>query len=681
MARLRKKRKKQNKGIIKTSVLKIIALLVIIGLNWIGLSAISETSAFFFNTKDSSANTFTAATLDFSLTGSDFSPSSLNPGESATRNIIIQKDGSLGFQYKINYEKVSGNLCDYLDLTAGAYSGLLKDFTDQGPFTFSGIPSWNFVVSLPLGVSDDLQGEVCDFNFVFNAWQDNLTYLSGGFTDTEKLGSIIKAGYWNPPIVLNEFLPNAGEYPEFVEIYNKTASPINLNGFYIKANDNIIPIDTTTTHDYSGGSTTIPANGWLVVTAGGDLINNSFGTIALYNGNNVLVDSYTYGSSDHNINNTPGWTNNLVGYWPFDGGFEDKSGTGNNGINYGATSVDGKINQALSFDGTNDYVEIADSATLKPTSITLEMWVKANSPGSYKYIASKFYNSDHASYAFYTASSGGLRFYIGHAGGYILSPDAGTGIWDNNWHHVVGTYDGSKVRLYVDGVEKGTGTLTTVGITYNTNKFYVGSYGNGFYFNGIIDEAKIYDRALSADEALKHYNDVDFSGAVPLDKSYARIPDGVGDWIDPMPTPGRANILEGEQEPIANLQSENPSVFPSFSEILGSTVSAITEFISGGEEATTTPEEMPIIEETATTTEATTTPEIITVPETATTTPEITPDPEIIPVAVEETLAEESVIEEISPAIKENPPVIEPVPTQEESTPPPADPPAPAPTE
>ena len=67
------------------------------------------------------------------------------------------------------------------------------------------------------------------------------------------------------------------------------------------------------------------------------------------------------------------------------------------------------------------------------------------------------------------------------------------------------------------------------------------------YFNGFIDEVKIYNRALSADEISRHYNDVfNPSGLVPVDKSHARIPDGAKHWVDPFPTPGGPNILESE---------------------------------------------------------------------------------------------------------------------------------------
>jgi len=199
----------------------------------------------------------------------------------------------------------------------------------------------------------------------------------------------------------------------------------------------------------------------------------------------------------------------LIGWWKFDEGTGDvaydSSGYGNDGTIYGATWVAGKIGGALSFDG-DDYVEIPDDDSLKPELVTLEALVKSDgSPGRYKYIAGKKYAGGWGSYHLYTGNTGGLRFYIGHSGGYITSPDAGTGIWDGNWHHIVGTYNGCVVKLYVDGNEISGGTETTEDIDYNSENFYIGSYGTGYYFSGLIDEVKVYNRPLSETEILEHY--------------------------------------------------------------------------------------------------------------------------------------------------------------------------------
>ena len=88
---------------------------------------------------------------------------------------------------------------------------------------------------------------------------------------------------------------------------------------------------------------------------------------------------------------------------------------------------------------------------------------------------------------------------------WTLSPDAGESVWNGQWHNVVGTYDGSTVRLYVDGRQVGSGTPDTTPIAYGlptSNEFAIGNYPwcpeSGF--SGSIDEVKLFNRALGPQE-------------------------------------------------------------------------------------------------------------------------------------------------------------------------------------
>jgi hypothetical protein len=81
----------------------------------------------------------------------------------------------------------------------------------------------------------------------------------------------------------------------------------------------------------------------------------------------------------------------------------------------------------------------------------------------------------------YLPSNGGLN--------YSVSPDAGTSVWDGKWHSVIGTFDSSTVRLYVDGKQVGSGTPDTSAITYglsSSNDLMIGNYGgcSGLGFSG-----------------------------------------------------------------------------------------------------------------------------------------------------------------------------------------------------
>ncbi len=132
----RKKRiTRPNLAVIKTSIAKIVAVLLIIGLNWIGLSAVVGTFTYFNDTETAGQNVYTVGSLDMALTpAGNFSPS-LTPNQNSLRNITIANQGSLDFQYKVKINNLSGNLsfCNNLNLEATLnsvilYNGNLANF-------------------------------------------------------------------------------------------------------------------------------------------------------------------------------------------------------------------------------------------------------------------------------------------------------------------------------------------------------------------------------------------------------------------------------------------------------------------------------------------------------------------------------------------------------------------------
>lgn len=204
-----------------------------------------------------------------------------------------------------------------------------------------------------------------------------------------------------------------------------------------------------------------------------------------------------------------------VGVWKLDEGsgttVYDSSGNGNNGVLSGGVSwVPGVSGSALSFDGVSGQVKVADNNALEPGSaVTVSAWLKhAGSPGAFRYIMAKGANGCiAASYGLYSGPGGGLQFYVSqhHASVYARSPDAGQKAWDGRWHLAVGTYDGSTIRLYVDGVQVGSGTSWEGSLEYllpSSNDFYIGNYPScsPHGFPGSVDDVTVWGRALSAAE-------------------------------------------------------------------------------------------------------------------------------------------------------------------------------------
>ncbi|MGZ4181587.1 MAG: LamG domain-containing protein [Solirubrobacteraceae bacterium] len=213
----------------------------------------------------------------------------------------------------------------------------------------------------------------------------------------------------------------------------------------------------------------------------------------------------------------------LSGWWPFYEGTgttaHDLSGNHNDGTINGAAWTSGYFGPGLSFSadgfGNGQNVDIKDRPAFEPSNtVTVTAYVKASgSPGAYRYIVAKGgFGCTTGAYGLYTPLSGGLEFYVDHSDGvnYTVSPDAGSGVWDGNWHFVVGTYDGSAVHLYVDSAEVGTGAPNSGPLRYGgptSNDLFIGHYEGcpGLDFTGSIDEPTVWSRALSANEVRLAY--------------------------------------------------------------------------------------------------------------------------------------------------------------------------------
>jgi hypothetical protein len=208
----------------------------------------------------------------------------------------------------------------------------------------------------------------------------------------------------------------------------------------------------------------------------------------------------------------------LVGYWNFDEGAgtiaHDSSGNNNDGTIYGATWTSGKIGNALQFDGIDDSVRIPDSASLNIAGdkISITAWVKRLGSGTRNGIIVMKQAPPGAWDASYGVVISEGVINTGKIG---LSLDTGWGWTDhwsnsvlnsNEWYHFCGTYDGSKVKIYLNGILDAEYDVTG-NIVPKSGPLSIGHEDawDPEYFNGLIDEVKVYNRSLSAEEVWAEY--------------------------------------------------------------------------------------------------------------------------------------------------------------------------------
>jgi hypothetical protein len=196
----------------------------------------------------------------------------------------------------------------------------------------------------------------------------------------------------------------------------------------------------------------------------------------------------------------------LVAAYGFNEGFgstvADASGTGNTGTVGGATWTTGKYGGALSFSGSSNWVTVPDANSLDLNKFTISAWVKpAAAQSGWRTAVLKEIPASGLAYALYVngVSPSAPAVYLDNG------TEVGTGTGPSSlpvgaWSYVTGSYDGSTLRLYVDGVLKASKASTGTTKTSSGPLRIGGNALWGEWFNGALDEIRIYNRALSATE-------------------------------------------------------------------------------------------------------------------------------------------------------------------------------------
>jgi len=260
------------------------------------------------------------------------------------------------------------------------------------------------------------------------------------------------------------------------------------------------PINTTTSQNY-----------YTYVTGGSFQLSSKFES-QKYQPQAAKTNDYDPGLyvTGNNTNLAP-FVGGLVGWWKFDGDATDSSGYGNTGTWHGTSTVHysaGKVGAyAGSFNGSSDYLGINDPV-LGASQATICVWAFKSVWNSFSGIISDYYKSgDGDNFLLgHENPPGTIKFFVGN--GAVQANVSIGGFTGSAWHLVCGVFDGisGNLSLYIDGV--GNSVSASVPNIGSTQASYsqIGRYSSSKYFNGSIDDVRIYKKALSASEISALYN-------------------------------------------------------------------------------------------------------------------------------------------------------------------------------
>ena len=205
-------------------------------------------------------------------------------------------------------------------------------------------------------------------------------------------------------------------------------------------------------------------------------------------------------------------SSNLIAAYAFEEGTgtttADATGKGHTGTISGASwTTAGKNGRALSFDGINDWVTIADANDLDLTNgMTLEAWVKPNGLAGWNTILLKEANSTLA-YALYANDGNPWPAVTIRIGNGDYSAVGTSRLPLGIWTHLAATYDGTTLRLYVNGTQVGSRPQTgNMNATNRALRIGGNAVWTDEFFNGLIDDVRVYNRALTAGEIQTDMN-------------------------------------------------------------------------------------------------------------------------------------------------------------------------------
>jgi len=411
----------------------------------------------------------------------------------------------------------------------------------------SGPDSWNWICT---GLYGGLSTACSATQLVFTstAVLSITAGASGNFTVTTNAGTPIPALSYTGTLPNGiSFIDNGNGTATFsgnpvlgtVAVYPLTISATNDGGtvnqsFTLTINkiDQAITFGTTPSLIYGGTTGTVSATGGasgLPVTFTSlttDICTISDATVTPVSAGTCIIAADQEGDANFNAAirvsqefsvtppvtacNTP-VVSGIVSWWKGDGSASDHTGANSGTLQNGAVFTSGKVGQAFSFNGNRQYVVVPDSESLDlTTQFTLQAWIKPASVIDVDAALLSKVGGVDGNNGYQLSISPSLiptcQFNANGEGWSANHVTAGL-VSQDTWTHVSCTYDNDTLRMHINGILVGSNFIGAKSVINSSSTLRIsGDDNDHVYFNGLIDEVQIYNRAITANEVSAIYN-------------------------------------------------------------------------------------------------------------------------------------------------------------------------------
>ncbi len=195
---------------------------------------------------------------------------------------------------------------------------------------------------------------------------------------------------------------------------------------------------------------------------------------------------------------------NPIAHYTFSGNANDITGNGNNGAVNGATLTTdrfGNANSAYSFDGVNDNIDLG-TGTQPASELSYIVWFRTTTTNTPILNGGIPTASVVTGYALFVQVDGKVvsDLETNGTGGWDLQINSNSAVNDGEWHQAAFTYDGANANIYIDGVLQTETAAASGNISYDGSTTLLGSFTNSHFFNGEIDDIRVYDQGLTASQ-------------------------------------------------------------------------------------------------------------------------------------------------------------------------------------